>query len=106
MHIGIIGLGRMGLNMAKRLIKDGHKVSAYNRSKEGRAEVATLGAQTPDSIEELVGLLKSPRVVWMMVPHGVVTNVVSNFQGFLKQGYNNRRRVIRILPTRSRELGT
>jgi len=86
MHIGIIGLGRMGLNMAKRLIKDGHKVSAYNRSKEGRAEVDALGAQTPDSIEELVGLLKSPRVIWMMVPHGVVSSVVSRLSGLLEAG--------------------
>lgn len=86
MHIGIIGLGRMGLNMAKRLIKDGHSVVAYNRSKEGRQEVATLGAQTPDSINELVGLLPSPRVIWMMVPHGVVTNVVSELSGLLEAG--------------------
>lgn len=87
MHIGIIGLGRMGLNMAKRLIKDGHKVSAYNRSKEGRAEIATLGAQTPDSIKELVGLLKAPRVLWMMVPHGApVSNVVAELAGILEAG--------------------
>jgi 6-phosphogluconate dehydrogenase len=85
MHIGIIGLGRMGLNMAKRLIGNGHTISGYNRSVEGRSEIQKLGAKTPASIEELVGQLKAPRVVWIMVPHGdPVTQVINQLTQLLE----------------------
>ncbi len=87
MDLGIIGLGRMGLNMAKRLIDDGHKVSAYNRSVAPRALVAALGANTPNTVKELVALLKPPRVVWVMVPEGEpVTSMVSELSALCEAG--------------------
>ncbi len=73
MKIGMIGLGRMGANMVKRLMNDGHSVVAYNRSPEAVIEIESIGAQGAYSISELVGKLQARRVVWMMVPSGDAT---------------------------------
>ena len=73
MRIGFIGLGRMGANMVRRLLKDGHEIVAYNRSPEKTSEIATEGAVASFSIGELVGLLPKPRSVWIMVPAGDAT---------------------------------
>jgi len=73
MHIGFIGLGRMGANMVRRLILDGHAVVVYNRTPEKTTEIAGEGAIPSYSIEELVGKLEKPRAVWVMVPAGDAT---------------------------------
>jgi len=73
MHIGFIGLGRMGANMVRRLILDGHAVVVYNRTPEKTTEIAGEGAIPSYSIEELVGKLEKPRAVWIMVPAGDAT---------------------------------
>ncbi len=73
MHIGFIGLGRMGANMVRRLILDGHSVVVYNRTPEKTTEIAGEGAIPSYSIEELVGKLETPRAVWVMVPAGDAT---------------------------------
>jgi 6-phosphogluconate dehydrogenase len=73
MRIGFIGLGRMGANMVRRLLRDGHHVVAYNRTPEKTREIATEGAEASFSIEELVGKLEKPRAVWIMVPAGDAT---------------------------------
>jgi 6-phosphogluconate dehydrogenase len=73
MHIGFIGLGRMGANMVRRLVRDGHAVVAYNRTPEKTTEIAEEGAIASYSIEELVGKLQKPRTVWIMVPAGDAT---------------------------------
>jgi 6-phosphogluconate dehydrogenase len=73
MHIGFIGLGRMGGNMVRRLILDGHAVVVYNRTPEKTTEIASEGAIPSYSIEELVGKLEKPRAVWVMVPAGDAT---------------------------------
>jgi 6-phosphogluconate dehydrogenase len=73
MHIGFIGLGRMGGNMVRRLILDGHAVVVYNRTPEKTTEIAGEGAIPSYSIEELVGKLEKPRAVWVMVPAGDAT---------------------------------
>ena len=73
MHIGFIGLGRMGANMVRRLVRDGHAVVAYNRTPEKTTEIAGEGAIASYSIEELVGKLQKPRTVWIMVPAGDAT---------------------------------
>ncbi len=70
MRIGFIGLGRMGANMVRRLLRDGHQVVAYNRSPEKTREIATEGAEGAFSIQELVDKLERPRAVWIMVPAG------------------------------------
>ncbi|MDO8484673.1 MAG: decarboxylating 6-phosphogluconate dehydrogenase [Candidatus Limnocylindrales bacterium] len=73
MHLGFIGLGRMGANMVRRLILDGHAVAVYNRTPERTTEIAGEGAIPSYSIAELVEKLEKPRAVWVMVPAGDAT---------------------------------
>jgi 6-phosphogluconate dehydrogenase len=75
MRIGFIGLGRMGANMVRRLVQDGHEVVIYNRTPEKTTELATEheAITTSFSIEELVDKLEAPRAVWVMVPAGDAT---------------------------------
>ena len=73
MRIGFIGLGRMGANMVRRLLRDEHQVVAYNRTPEKTTEIATEGATPSFSIAELVQKLEKPRAVWVMVPAGDAT---------------------------------
>lgn len=70
MKIGMIGLGRMGMNMARRLLRNGHDVAAYNRTPEKTTELAKDGATSAFSLQELVDALPGPRVVWLMLPAG------------------------------------
>jgi 6-phosphogluconate dehydrogenase len=73
MRIGFLGLGRMGANMVRRLLRNGHEIVAYNRTAEKTKEIAGEGAEAAFTIEELVGKLKKPRAVWIMVPAGDAT---------------------------------
>jgi 6-phosphogluconate dehydrogenase len=73
MRIGFIGLGRMGSNMVRRLLLDGHEIVAYNRTAEKTSEIAGEGAIPSFSLEELVSKLAKPRTVWVMVPAGDAT---------------------------------
>jgi 6-phosphogluconate dehydrogenase len=73
MQIGFVGLGRMGANMVRRLLRDGHEVVAYNRTPEKTKEIAGEGAIASFSIEEMVSKLAAPRAVWIMVPAGDAT---------------------------------
>ena len=73
MRIGFIGLGRMGANMVRRLLRDGHEVVAFNRTAEKTREIAGEGAIAAFSLEELVAKLDKPRAVWVMVPAGDAT---------------------------------
>jgi 6-phosphogluconate dehydrogenase len=78
MQIGMIGLGRMGGNMAKRLRRAGHEVVGYARSSQGR---------DVDSLEELVGRLAPPRTAWVMVPAGEPTQqTIAELRGLLEAG--------------------
>ena len=74
MRIGFIGLGRMGANMVRRLVRDGHEIVVYNRTPEKSKEIAEgEGATATYSIAELVDKLEKPRAVWVMVPAGDAT---------------------------------
>ncbi len=73
MNIGFIGLGKMGGNMVKRLLKGGHDVVVYARTRETRERYAQEGAVAASSLENLVDRLTSPKVVWSMVPAGDAT---------------------------------
>lgn len=73
MKLALIGLGRMGLNMVKRLVKGGHEVIAFNRSPGPVQEAAESGAIPAASLEDAVGRLNAPRAVWLMLPAGDVT---------------------------------
>jgi 6-phosphogluconate dehydrogenase len=70
MQIGMIGLGRMGGNMTRRLLRDGHEVVGYAREPDSIRAVETEGALGADSLEDLVAKLESPRSVWLMIPAG------------------------------------
>ncbi len=70
MKIGMIGLGRMGANMVKRLTNDGHTVVAYDRSPEAVKDIESNSVQGANSLSDLVSKLDGRRVVWMMVPSG------------------------------------
>jgi 6-phosphogluconate dehydrogenase len=73
MQLGFIGLGRMGANMVRRLVNDGHEIVIYNRTAEKTTELAAEGPTPSYSIAELVGMLSAPRAVWVMVPAGDAT---------------------------------
>jgi 6-phosphogluconate dehydrogenase len=73
MQIGMIGLGRMGGNMSRRLIQAGHEVVGYGRSAENLERAKAAGVTTVASATELVKRLKPPRAVWLMIPHGKPT---------------------------------
>ena len=70
MQMGMIGLGRMGANMVRRLRRDKHEIVAYYRNPAAVKELLKEGVQGAASLEELVGKLKAPRVVWLMIPAG------------------------------------
>jgi len=76
MRIGFIGLGRMGANMARRLVRDGHEVVAFNRTPERTREIMSEGVEGAFSLAELVAALPAPRAVWVMVPAGDATEAM------------------------------
>jgi 6-phosphogluconate dehydrogenase len=73
MELGIVGLGRMGANMARRLMRDGHKIVAYDVNADAIAALASEGAEGASSLEDLAAKLSAPRSVWVMVPAGEIT---------------------------------
>lgn len=78
MELGMVGLGRMGGNMAQRIINGGHKVVAFDPSEEARQSLAGIGGEAVASLAELVAGLASPKAVWVMVPAGDVTETTIN----------------------------
>ncbi len=70
MRLGMVGLGKMGANMATRLIKDGHEVVVTDLNAEAVQTAADGGAIASDGLEDLVSKLDAPRIVWVMVPAG------------------------------------
>jgi len=87
MEIGLVGLGRMGKNMALRLLAGGHRVVGLDRTPEAVAEVVAQGAIGARDLADLVGRLARPRAVWMMVPAGEATEkLVQDLAGMLTTG--------------------
>lgn len=78
MDIGMIGLGRMGANMAVRLVRGGHRVVAFDLSAEARGKAASQGMEAAESLERLAAALPAPRVIWLMVPAGAPTEETLN----------------------------
>ena len=70
MEVGMVGLGKMGANMAHRLVEGGHRVVGYARTPAAVDAVVAFGAEGASSLPDLVGKLHPPRVVWLMVPSG------------------------------------
>ena len=74
MELGMIGLGKMGANMAQRLLRGGHRVVGFDPKPEARKSIQDNGAESADSLPSLLAKLASPRAVWMMVPAGAITD--------------------------------
>ncbi|GJD90804.1 MULTISPECIES: phosphogluconate dehydrogenase (NAD(+)-dependent, decarboxylating) [Methylobacterium] len=73
MQLGMIGLGRMGGNIVRRLLRDGHSAVVYDRDPEAVAALVEAGATGADSLEDLVAKLEAPRAAWVMLPAGAIT---------------------------------
>ncbi|MHB0776192.1 phosphogluconate dehydrogenase (NAD(+)-dependent, decarboxylating) [Halomonas sp. WWR20] len=73
MQLGIIGVGRMGGNIARRLMRKGHEIVAYDRNQEAISALNEDGATRTDSLQALVANLAKPRAVWVMLPAGEIT---------------------------------
>jgi len=87
MKLGMFGLGRMGGNMTVRLLRGGHDVVVFNRSPEPVERAVQAGAVSSSSLTDLVEKLDAPRVVWLMVPAGEVTETaVRELKGLLAPG--------------------
>jgi len=86
MQIGYIGLGKMGLAQVERLLEYGHRVVAWNRSEGPRLLAQGAGAEITESIAALVSKLKTPRLIWLMVPHAVVDDVLKELVPHLSKG--------------------
>ena len=74
MELAMIGLGKMGMNMATRLVRGGHRVVGYARTAATVEEAIKNGAEGAHALEEAVGKLNSPRIAWVMVPAGQTTD--------------------------------
>ena len=74
MQIAMIGLGRMGANMAQRLLRGGHEVVGFDPAEAARKLIEAKGARSAVSLETLVAKLTTPRVLWLMVPAGAITD--------------------------------
>ena len=86
MQLGMIGLGRMGANMTRRLMKDGHDVVVYDVNADAVSQLESEGATGSGSLEELVTKLEAPRAVWIMVPAALVGKVVDELVEHLEPG--------------------
>ncbi len=86
MQLGMIGLGRMGANMTRRLIKGGHECVVFDRSTQAVAALAEEHATGAVSLAELVRKLKAPRAIWLMVPAAAVDSAIAELSPLLEAG--------------------
>src|SRR6266478_1132738 len=86
MQLGMIGLGRMGANMVRRLIKKGHNCVVFDRSPKVVDDLVKEKATGAASLKELVGKLAKPRAIWLMVPAGVVDETIADLLPHLEIG--------------------
>jgi 6-phosphogluconate dehydrogenase len=86
MQLGMVGLGRMGANMVRRLIKAGHECVVYDIHPAAVAELAKEGATPSSSVDDFLAKLAQPRLVWLMVPAGAVDATIASFESKLSPG--------------------
>jgi 6-phosphogluconate dehydrogenase len=86
MQIGMVGLGRMGANMVRRLLRGGHECVAYDVNSAAADALVTYGAIATRSLDAFVGTLKKPRVIWMMVPAAFVDDTIDALSERLDAG--------------------
>src|SRR6202171_1552586 len=86
MQLGMIGLGRMGANMVRRLVKNAHQCVVYDRTPDTVKKLASDGATGSNSLDEFVKKLEKPRAIWLMVPAGVVDATLNDLVPKLEKG--------------------
>jgi len=86
MQLGMIGLGRMGANMVRRLVRNGHQCVVYDRSKQAVNDLVKEKAVGAASLADLVKNLQKPRAVWLMVPAAVVDSSIADLLPLLEKG--------------------
>src|ERR1700690_4571798 len=85
MQLGMIGLGRMGANLVRRLMRDGHHCVAYDVNADAGKALEADGAQGAESLADFVGKLETPRAIWIMVPAGIVEQTLTQLRPLLAQ---------------------
>src|ERR1700730_9173947 len=85
MQLGMIGLGRMGANMVRRLLRGGHQCVAYDIHPEAVKELVQEGAVGASSLDDLVSKIARPRAVWLMVPAAFVDDSVKQLEARLER---------------------
>ena len=86
MQLGMVGLGRMGANIVRRLMRDGHECVVFDTNPESVEQLKGEGASGGTTLEEFVGLLERPRAVWVMIPAGITGRVVESIAALLDEG--------------------
>ncbi|HET8583885.1 MAG TPA: decarboxylating 6-phosphogluconate dehydrogenase [Jatrophihabitans sp.] len=86
MQLGMIGLGRMGANIVRRIMRDGHTAVAYDTNPDTVAQLAGEGAVGANTLEEFVQKLDKPRVAWVMIPAGITDKVVEQLADLMDDG--------------------
>ncbi len=86
MQLGMVGLGRMGANMVRRLIKGGHQCVVFDRSPKAVNELVQEKALGSSSLQDLVKKLEKPRALWLMVPAAVVDQSIADLLPHLEAG--------------------
>jgi 6-phosphogluconate dehydrogenase len=86
MQLGIIGLGRMGANIARRVMRAGHECVVYDVSPEAGAALAREGATPANTLAQLASIMRTPRAIWIMVPHQAVDEVIDEVAPHLIAG--------------------
>src|SRR3954454_8249453 len=86
MQLGMVGLGRMGANLVRRLMRDGHECVAFDLNAEFVKQLESEGAVAAHSLEEFVGKLTKPRAAWIMVPAAYAGQTVDELAGLMDEG--------------------
>ena len=86
MQLGMIGLGRMGANLVRRLMRDGHRCVAYDVNPDAVKALEADGAQGSESLADFVAKLDKPRAIWIMVPAGIVEQTLNQLRPLLEPG--------------------
>jgi 6-phosphogluconate dehydrogenase len=86
MQLGMIGLGRMGANIVRRIMRDGHTAVAFDTNPDSVAQLVGEGAVGADSLEDFVQKLDTPRVAWVMIPAGITDKVVEQLADLMEDG--------------------
>src|ERR1041385_9087307 len=86
MQIGMIGMGRMGANMARRLLRGGHECVVNDRSPQAVEAVVAEGAVAATSLDGFISKLKTPRAIWLMIPAALVDTMLDQLTAVVEAG--------------------